>query len=159
LDSAATTQKPRAVLDKVREFYTTYNANVHRGVHRLSVRATEAYEGARAKVARFIGASDPGEIVFVRGATEGINLVAQSWARTRLAKGDEMILSAMEHHSNIVPWQMVRDATGSTLRVIPMDDRGDLILEELAGLLSPRTKLVTVVHASNALGTVNPIRR
>ncbi|MFN8176943.1 MAG: cysteine desulfurase [bacterium] len=159
LDSAATTQKPRVVLDTVRDFYTSYNANVHRGVHRLSVRATEAYEGARAKIARFIGAADPGEIVFVRGATEAINLAAQSWARPRLSPGDEIVLSAMEHHSNIVPWQMIREATGARIRVAPMDDRGDLILDELAKLLSARTRLVAVVQASNALGTVNPVRR
>ena len=159
LDSAATTQKPRVVLDTVREFYSTYNANVHRGVHRLSVRATEAYEGARGKIARFVGAAAPGEIVFVRGATEGINLVAQSWAQPRLSKGDEIVITAMEHHSNIVPWQMVREATGASLRVAPIDDRGDILLEDFARLLSARTRLVAVAHASNALGTVNPIRR
>jgi cysteine desulfurase/selenocysteine lyase len=159
LDSAATTQKPAAVIDALREYYSSYNANVHRGVHRLSQRATEAYEAARTKVARFLGAADHGEIVFTRGATEAINLVAHSWARRHVARGDEILVSAMEHHSNIVPWQMVRDDAGAKLVVAPIDDRGDLRLDELERRLSPRTRLVAVVHASNALGTVNPIRR
>jgi cysteine desulfurase/selenocysteine lyase len=159
LDSAATTQKPSAVIDAIKQYYETTNANVHRGVHRLSQRATEAYEGARTKVARFLGASDHGEVVFTRGATESINLVAQSWARPRLGPGDEILLSEMEHHSNIVPWQMVRDQTGASLVVAPIDDRGELVLDELERRLTGRTKLVAVVHASNALGTVNPVRR
>ncbi len=159
LDSAATTQKPRAVIDRLREYYETTNANVHRGVHRLSQRATQEYEAARANVARFVGASDPGEIVFTRGTTEGINLVAQAWARPRLGPGDEILVSHMEHHSNIVPWQLLRDQTGASLVVAPIDDQGDLILEELEGRLSKRTKIVAIAHASNALGTVNPVRR
>ncbi len=157
LDSAATTQKPRAVLDAITEYYATTNANVHRGVHRLSQRATEAYEDARHRIARFVGAAEPGEIVFTRGATEAINLAAHSWAVPNLGPGDEILVSGMEHHSNIVPWQMVRDITGAKLVVAPIDDAGELDRAEFERRLSARTKLVAVVHASNALGTVNPV--
>ena len=157
LDSAATTQKPQAVIDAMRDYYTHTNANVHRGVHRLSQRATEAYEGARRKIAGFVGAAEHGEIVFTRGATEAINLVARSWAAPRLGPGDEILVSGMEHHSNIVPWQMVRDETGVKLVVAPIDDAGELDRAEFERRLSPRTKLVAVTHASNALGTVNPV--
>jgi cysteine desulfurase/selenocysteine lyase len=156
LDNAATTQKPQVVLDALSRYYTGINANVHRGVHELSERATEAYEAARARIARFFRAGDR-EIVYTRNATEGINLVAQSFARPRLRPGDEVVISAMEHHSNIVPWQLVCEATGATLRVAPIDDRGDLILDEFASLLGPRTRIAAVAHMSNALGTVNPV--
>ncbi|MCA1584674.1 MAG: cysteine desulfurase [Acidobacteria bacterium] len=158
LDNAATTQKPQLVLDALTRYYTEDNANVHRGVHLLSARATDAFEGARGKIARFLGAADPREIVFTRNATEGINLVAQSWGRAHVTVGDEVLITAMEHHSNIVPWQMLCAATGATLRVAPMDDRGELRLDELERLLSSRTRIVAVTHLSNALGTINPVR-
>ena len=158
LDNAATTQKPRAVLDAVSSYYTGINANVHRGVHELSERATEAYEGARERVRAFFNAASTREIVFTRNATEGINLVAQAFARPLLAAGDEVLVSAMEHHSNIVPWQLVCEATGAKLAVAPIDDRGDLILEELERRLTPRTRLLAVTHMSNALGTITPVR-
>jgi cysteine desulfurase/selenocysteine lyase len=158
LDSAATAQKPQAVIDAVADYYARINANVHRGVHVLSVEATQAYEGARGKVQRFLGAERPEEIVFVRGTTEAINLVAQSAARPRLGPGDEVLLTEMEHHSNIVPWQIVCEQTGATLRVAPIDDDGALIVDEYEKLLSPRTKIVAVAHVSNALGTINPVR-
>jgi cysteine desulfurase / selenocysteine lyase len=158
LDNAATTQKPQAVIDSIVRYYTAENANIHRGVHTLSELATENYEQARVVVQNFLNAADPGEIVFVRGATEGINLVAQTWGRTRIGRGDEIIISAMEHHSNIVPWQMLCEQTGARLRVIPINDEGELLLDEFARLLGPKTKLVCLVHVSNALGTVNPVR-
>ena len=158
LDNAATTQKPQAVIDALVRFYTTENANVHRGVHQLSERATASFERARSTVQRFLGAGEPSEIVFVRGATEGINLVAQSFARLRLAPDDEVLISTLEHHSNIVPWQMVCQQTGARLKVIPVNDRGELVVEELDSLLGNRTRLVSIVHVSNALGTVNPVR-
>ena len=158
LDNAATTQKPRHVIEAVTRYYERDNANVHRGVHLLSERATSAYEQARDKVRRFINAAEPREIVFVRGATEGVNLVAQTWGRRSLRPGDEVLISTMEHHSNIVPWQMVCQATGAVLRVIPMDDRGELLMDEYSRLLNERTRLVSVVHVSNALGTVNPVK-
>jgi cysteine desulfurase/selenocysteine lyase len=158
LDNAATTQKPTAVLDTLRRYYTTDNANIHRAVHQLSERATRAYEEARGKVQRFLGAAEPGEVVFVRGATEGINLVAQSWGRSNLRPGDEIIISTMEHHSNIVPWQLLCQQTGAELRVIPITDDGELLLDEYEKLLSPRTKLVAVVHLSNSLGTINVVK-
>jgi len=158
LDNAATTQKPRTVIDTVSRYYERDNANVHRGVHELSERATAAFEGARATTARFLGGGDAREIVFTRGTTEAINLVAWSFARPRLAPGDEILISAMEHHSNIVPWQLVCEQTGARLRVVPIDDRGDLVLDELDRLLGPRTKLLALVHVSNALGTENPVR-
>jgi cysteine desulfurase/selenocysteine lyase len=158
LDNAATTQKPRVVLDAIASYYTEINANVHRGVHELSERATEAYEGARERVRAFFNAASSREIVFTRNATEGINLVAQSFARPLLTPGDEVLISAMEHHSNIVPWQLVCAATGAKLAVAPIDDRGDLILEELERRLTPRTRLLAVTHMSNALGTITPVR-
>ncbi len=158
LDNAATSQKPQAVLDAIRRFYTAGNANIHRGVYYLSEESTAAYEGARAKLAGYINASAPSEIVFVRGATEAINLVAQSYGRATLRPGDEVLVSTMEHHSNIVPWQMVCAATGACLRVIPMSDRGELLLEEYEALLGPRTKIVALVHVSNSLGTINPVQ-
>ncbi len=158
LDNAATAQKPKAVIDAVSRFYSRHNANVHRALHELAVEATEAYEGARTTVQRTLGAADPSEIVFVRGTTEAINLVAQSFVRPRLKPGDEILVTEMEHHSNIVPWQILCEQTGGTLRVVPMDDRGELVLEELPNLLTPRTRLLGLVHVSNALGTVNPVR-
>ncbi len=158
LDNAATSQKPQAVIDAIAGFYTSGCANIHRGVHTLSQRATEGYEQARLKAMHFLNAADSREIVFVRGATEGINLVAQSFVRPRLGAGDEVLITAMEHHSNIVPWQMVCGDKGAHLRVAPMDDRGELILEEYERLLGPRTRFVAISHVSNALGTVNPVR-
>jgi cysteine desulfurase/selenocysteine lyase len=159
LDSAATAQKPRAVIEAMERFYFEDNANVHRGVHALSERATEAYEGARAKVARFLGAADPREIVFVRGTTEAVNLVAWTFGRTRVEPGDEVLITEMEHHSNIVPWQMLCQEKGARLVVAPVDDAGDLRLDELERRIGPRTRLVAVAHVSNALGTVNPVKR
>jgi cysteine desulfurase/selenocysteine lyase len=159
LDNAATTQKPQAVLDALIRYYTLENSNVHRGVHTLSELATEGYEHARTIAQRFINAADPKEIVFVRGATEGINLVAQSWGRSNISAGDEIVISAMEHHSNIVPWQILCQQVGAKLRVAPINDAGELLLDEFAKLLSPKTKLVAMVHVSNALGTINPARK
>lgn len=158
LDNAATSQKPRCVLDAVTHYYEAENANVHRGVHYLSARATEAYEAARAKVGRFVNASDDREIVFVRGTTEAINLVAHAYGRPRVEAGDAVLISAMEHHSNIVPWQMLCEERGARLQVIPMNDRGELVLDEYQHLLTERTKLVAVNHVSNALGTINPVK-
>jgi cysteine desulfurase/selenocysteine lyase len=157
LDNAATTQKPQVVLDTLRDYYTGLNANVHRGVHLLSELATEAYDRARETVRAFFNARSAREIVFTRNATESINLVAYAFARHRLKPGDEVLISAMEHHSNIVPWQLVCGERDATLRVAPMDDRGELILDELERLIGPRTALVAVTHMSNALGTVNPV--
>ena len=154
LDNAATTQKPQVVLDAITSYYTTINANVHRGVHELSMRATDAYEGARERIRAYFNAASVREIIYTRNATEGINLVAFTFAKARLAPGDEVLISAMEHHSNIVPWQLVCEATGATLTVAPIDDRGDLILEEFDRLLTPRTKMAAITHMSNALGTV-----
>jgi len=159
LDNAATTQKPRAVLDALMAYYREDNANVHRGVHLLSERATQAFEDARITVQRFINAASAHEIVFTRNATEGINLVAQTFGRTRLGPGDEVLISAMEHHSNIVPWQMACEEKGASLRVIPITDEGMLQLEEYERLLGPRTKLVAIVHLSNVLGTINPVQQ
>ncbi len=158
LDSAATTQKPEVVIDTINRYYSTYNSNIHRGVYLLSQRATDAYEQARVKVQRFIHAAESREIIFVRSATEAINLVAQTYGREHVQAGDEVIVSAMEHHSNIVPWQMLCEEKGATLRVIPMNDEGELLLDEYEKLLNPRTRLVAVVHIANALGTVNPIQ-
>jgi cysteine desulfurase/selenocysteine lyase len=158
LDNAATTQKPTAVLEAIDTFYRRDCANVHRGVHTLSQRATVAYESARSAVRRHLGARDSREIVFTRGTTEAINLVAWSFVRPRLGEGDEVLISAMEHHSNIVPWQLLCAERGATLRVIPIDDRGDVILEEYERLLSERTRIVGITWVSNALGTVNPVR-
>ena len=159
LDSAATSQKPQVVIDAISGFYSRDNANVHRGVHYLSERATEAYEGARAKVQGFLNAAHAQEIVFTRGTTEAINLVAQTYARTHLGVDDEVLITAMEHHSNIVPWQMVCEQRGARLRVAPISDAGELLLDEFERLVGPRTKLVALTHVSNVLGTVNPIRR
>ena len=157
LDNAATTQKPRAVIRAITDYYESSNANVHRGVHHLSGRATDLFEGARARIGRFIGAADAKEIVFTRNATEGINLVAQAWGRANVGAGDEVLISVMEHHSNIVPWQLLCAEKGATLRVIPMSDAGELDLGAFERLLGPRTRLVAVTALSNALGTVNPI--
>jgi cysteine desulfurase/selenocysteine lyase len=158
LDNAATTQKPQVVIDAEARYYREENANVHRGVHVLSQRATDAFEGARIKVQRFINADRSDEIIFVRGTTEAINLVAQSYARPRLREGDEIIISALEHHSNIVPWQMVCQQTGALLRVIPVNDEGELDIDAYEKLLNKHTKLVALAHVSNALGTINPVR-
>lgn len=157
LDNAATTQKPREVLEAMTTYYTSQNANVHRGVHLLSERATLAFEQAREHVAAFFGAARSHEIVFTRNATESINLVASSWGGANLRPGDEVIISAMEHHSNIVPWQLACERTGAALKVIPIDDRGVLDMDAFARLLSPKTKMVAVSHLSNALGTINPV--
>ena len=159
LDNAATAQKPRAVLDALMAYYSEDNANVHRGVHLLSERATQAFEDARATVQRFINAASTREIVFTRNATEAVNLVAQTFGRTRLGPGDEVVISTMEHHSNIVPWQMVCEEKGASLRVIPITDEGALQLEEYERLLGPHTRLVSIVHLSNVLGTVNPVQQ
>jgi len=159
LDNAATAQKPQAVIDAVSRYYAQDNANVHRGVHWLSEQATRAYEGARDRVRQFINAADRREVVFVRGTTEAINLVAQTYGRTSIRAGDEILLSGMEHHSNIVPWQILCEMTGAKLRVIPLNDDGELLLDEYERLLNPRTRLVAITWVSNALGTVNPIRR
>ena len=159
LDNAATTQKPQAVIDRIVRYYSEENSNVHRGVHYLSEVATAAYEGARGTVRRFINASSEKEIVFTRGTTEGINLVVQSWGRKNVKSGDEVLISAIEHHSNIVPWQLLCEETGATLRIIPVNDAGELLIDEYARLLNPRVKIVAVGHASNALGTINPIKK
>lgn len=158
LDNAATAQKPQAVIDSLTRYYTSLNANIHRGVHALSQTATEEYEASRSKIRHFIGGREDREIVFVRGTTEGINLVAYSFARPRLKPGDEILITAMEHHSNIVPWQIVCREKGATLRVVPINDAGEMEIEAFERMLSPRTKLVSVVHMSNALGTINPAR-
>jgi len=158
LDNAATTQKPWSVLDALTRYYSQDNANVHRGVHVLSERATVAYEQAREAVRAFIHARSVTEIVYTRNATEAINLVARAWGDANVRTGDEVLITAMEHHSNIVPWQQLCQRTGATLRAVPIDDQGELLLEEFDALLTDRTKMVAVTHASNALGTVNPIR-
>jgi len=159
LDNAATTQKPQAVIDRLKYFYEHENSNIHRAAHDLAARATDAYEDARGKVAHFLNASSSKEIVFVRGATEAINLVAQSWGRQHIGKGDEIVISWIEHHANIVPWQMLAAEKGAILRVIPVDDSGQILLDEYEKLLSTRTKLVSFTHVSNALGTVTPARQ
>jgi len=159
LDNAATTQKPMSVIDCLVTYYSRQNANIHRGVHHLSEVATKAYESARVKIQRFLNAADLKEIIFTRGATESINLVAQSFVRPGLQPGDEVVITHLEHHSNIVPWQMLRDEKGLVLKVAPIDDHGDVILEELEKLITPRTKLVSVTHVSNALGTINPVKK
>ena len=159
LDNAATSQKPAKVIDAILGFYMHDCSNVHRGVHLLSERATEAYEGARIKIQRFLNAPDSREIVFVRGTTEGINLVAQSYGRQNVKAGDEVLITAMEHHSNIVPWQILCEEKNAVLRVAPINDRGELILEEFEKLLNARTRMVAVAHVSNALGTINPVRQ
>ncbi len=159
LDNAATSQKPQAVIAAAARYYTTYNANIHRGVYKLSVDATAAYEAAREKVARFINAPSEREIVFVRGATEAVNLVAATWGMENIHSGDEIILSEMEHHSNIVPWQLLAQRTGAVIKVISISQRGELSMDHYAQLLSDRTRLVALTHVSNALGTINPIER
>jgi len=159
LDNAATSQKPRFVLDAISEYYEKENANIHRGVHYLSERATADYEKVREKVQRFLNAARSSEIIFVRGTTEGINLVAQSFGRANVAAGDEVLITAMEHHSNIVPWQMLCQEKGAKLRVAPINDRGELLLDEYEKLLGPRTKIAAITHVSNALGSVNPVKR
>jgi cysteine desulfurase/selenocysteine lyase len=157
MDSAATAQKPYAVIEAIRRFYEVDCANIHRGVHELSQRSTAAYEQTRTRAREFLNAASDAEIVFVRGTTEAVNLVASSWGHRNVKPGDEIVISAMEHHSNIVPWQMLCEARDARLRVIPMNDRGALILEEYEKLLNPRTRMVAVAHISNALGTVNPV--
>jgi cysteine desulfurase/selenocysteine lyase len=157
LDSAATSQKPRQVIDAVSEFYENHNANAHRGIYQLGEEATEAFEGARAKLARFFGAPDPRTIVFTRGTTESMNLVAQGWGRKFLRAGDEVLLTDMEHHSNIVPWQLTAQVTGAVLRYIPLTDDGQLDLSDLGALLNERTKILSVTGMSNALGTITPL--
>lgn len=158
LDNAATSQKPQSVIDALVRYYVTENSNVHRGVHTLSQRATDDYEYARAKVRQFINAAEDREIIYVRGTTEGINLVAQTYGRQNVGAGDEIIISAMEHHSNIVPWQILCQEKGAHLKIVPMNDAGELLIDKYEKLLSARTRLVSVVHQSNALGTINPIK-
>jgi cysteine desulfurase/selenocysteine lyase len=158
LDNAATSQKPQVVIDALVNYYSNYNANIHRGIHTLAEEATAAFEATRDAVQQFINASSREEIIFTRGTTEGINLVAFTWGRQNIKAGDEVIISEMEHHSNIVPWQIVCEEKGAKLKVIPVSDGGELLMDEYHKLLSPKTKVVSVVHASNALGTVNPVQ-
>lgn len=158
LDSAATTQKPQSVIDAITQYYTQENANVHRGVYGLSERATEKYEGAREKVRALLNAKSTQEIIFVRGATEAINLVAATWARDQLQAGDEVLITEMEHHSNIVPWQLLRDQLGIRLNVLRINALGEVCLNAMASMLTPKTKLVSITHMSNALGTINPVK-
>ena len=157
LDSAATSQKPRQVIDALVRFYETSNANIHRGIHTLAVRATDQYDGTRSKVARFIGASNPADIVFTRNTTESINLIARAWGDANLHEGDEIVLSLMEHHSNIVPWQLAARRRGAVLRYAGITPEGQLDLDGLRAMIGPRTKIVSLVHMSNVLGTINPI--
>ena len=157
LDNAATTQKPRQVIDALVRYYETSNANIHRGIHTLAVRATDQYEGVRAKTARFIGAPRPQDVVFTRNTTEAINLVAHAWGDSQLSEGDEIVLSLMEHHSNIVPWQLLARRTGAVLRFVGVTDGGELDMAHIRELIGPRTKLVSIVHMSNVLGTINPV--
>ena len=159
LDNAATCQKPQAVIDSISHLYMHEYANVHRGVHTLSVKATDRYEGAREKVKNFINASSTKEIIFVKGTTEAINLIAQTFGKANIKKGDEILITAMEHHSNIVPWQMLCEETGAVLKVAPINLQGELIFDEFEKLISDKTKLVSVVHMSNALGTINPVKK
>ncbi len=158
IDNAATSQKPRQVIEAVRRYYESLNANVHRGVYQLSEDATATYEWGRAQIAQYLNVPSPAEIVLVRSTTEAINLVAASYGRGHVGEGDEVLISAMEHHSNIVPWQMLCEEQGARLRVIPMNERGELILDELPGLLTDRTRIVAVTHVSNSLGTINPVK-
>ncbi|HTF31765.1 MAG TPA: aminotransferase class V-fold PLP-dependent enzyme, partial [Flavitalea sp.] len=158
LDNAATSQKPQVVLDALMAYYTGYNANIHRGIHTLAEEATAAFEATRDTVRNFIGASEREEIIFTKGTTESINLVSSTWGRANIKTGDEIIISAMEHHSNIVPWQILCEEKGGILKVIPVNDEGEFSLEDFSSLISDRTKLVSIVHVSNALGTVNPVR-
>ena len=157
LDNAATTQKPKCVVEKIEEMYYTLNANIHRGIHTLAEEATKAYEDTRVTVQHFINAKYPEEIVFTRGTTEGINLVAYTWGRKNIHAGDEIIISGMEHHSNIVPWQILCEEKNAVLKVIPVTEEGELLIEDYKKLLSSKTKLVSIVHVSNALGTINPV--
>ena len=159
LDNAATTQKPQAVIDALVRYYSADNSNVHRGVHTLSQRATEDYDSGRSKARQFLNAASDEEIIFVKGTTDGINLVAHSYARHHLGEGDEIIISTMEHHSNIIPWQVLCQEKGAHLSVIPISDAGELLMDEYESLLSSRTKLVAITHVSNVLGTVNPIKQ
>ncbi len=159
LDNAATSQKPQAVIDALTQYYTQYNANIHRGVYLLSERSTQAYEDTRVKLQKFLNAAEPREIIYVRGSTEGINLVAETYGRQHLGAGDEILITAMEHHSNIVPWQILCEEKGCRLRVGPINDRGELMMDEFARLLNDRTRLVSVAHVSNALGTINPVKQ
>jgi SufS family cysteine desulfurase len=159
LDNAATTHKPQSVIDATSQFYSRDNSNIHRAAHALAARSTELFEAGREKVRKFLGAADAKEIVFVRGTTEAINLVAQSYGRKHIGAGDEIIVSELEHHANIVPWQLLAEQVGATVRVIPINDRGELILEEYVRLLGPRTKFVSVAHVSNSLGTINPVEQ
>ena len=159
LDNGATSQKPQAVIDELVRYYTTENANVHRGVHTLSQNATDDFDGARLKVQRLLNAADDREIIFTSGTTDSINIVAQSYGRQNFGPGDEVIVSNMEHHSNIVPWQMLRDELGIVLRVVPIDESGELLLDEYERMLSPRTRLVSITHVSNALGTILPVKQ
>ncbi|HMF70814.1 MAG TPA: cysteine desulfurase [Flavitalea sp.] len=158
LDNAATSQKPQVVLDALMAYYTGYNANIHRGIHTLAEEATAAFEATRDTVRNFIGASEREEIIFTKGTTESINLVSSTWGRANIKTGDEIIISAMEHHSNIVPWQILCEEKGGILKVIPVNDEGEFSLEDFSSLISDRTKLVSIVHVSNALGTVNPVK-
>jgi cysteine desulfurase/selenocysteine lyase len=158
LDNAATTQKPLTVIDTLKRYYSAENANIHRGVYTLSQHATQKYEDARSKIRKFINAVDNREIIYTSGTTESINLVASSWGRANLKAGDEILLTGMEHHSNIVPWQIISEQTGAKIRVIPFNDAGELLMDEYRKLLSPRTKIVSVVHTSNSLGTINPVK-
>jgi cysteine desulfurase/selenocysteine lyase len=157
-DNAATSQKPQIVIDALVDYYSNYNANIHRGIHTLAEEATAAYEASREACRAFIGASSTEEIIFTRGTTEGINLVSHTWGRENISKGDEIIISTLEHHSNIVPWQMLAEEKGAIIRVIPINDQGEILLEEYYKLLNSRTKLVSIVHASNSLGIINPVR-
>lgn len=157
LDNAATTHKPQSVIDATSSFYSRDNSNIHRAAHTLAGRSTDLFEAGREKVRQFLGAADTKEIIFVRGTTEGINLIAQSWGRKHIGQGDEILLSELEHHANIVPWQLLAEQTGASIRVIPINDRGELILEELPKLITEKTKIVSVTQVSNALGTINPV--
>ncbi|HEY8661926.1 MAG TPA: cysteine desulfurase [Hanamia sp.] len=158
LDNAATSQKPQSVIDALSHYYSNYNANIHRGIHTLAEEATAAYEATRITVQDFIGAASSDEIIFTRGTTEGINLVAYTWGRQNIKAGDEIIISAMEHHSNIVPWQILCEEKNAVLKVVPINDDGELLMDEYRKLLSSKTKLVSIVHVSNALGTINPVK-
>jgi len=159
LDNAATSQKPQSVIDTLTNYYSSYNANIHRGIHTLAEEATAAFEAARNTVQQFIGAASREEIIFTKGTTEGINMVASTWGRQNIKTGDEIIISTMEHHSNIVPWQVLCEEKKAVLKIIPVNEEGELLLDEYAKLLGPKTKLVSIVHVSNALGTVNPVKK
>ncbi|MCW8869303.1 MAG: aminotransferase class V-fold PLP-dependent enzyme, partial [Proteobacteria bacterium] len=159
LDNAATAMRPQVVIDAVNDYYCHHNANIHRGVHCLSGRATDLYEQARGSIARLINAPSPDNLIFVRGCTEGVNLVAQTFVKERLQPGDEILISHLEHHSNIVPWQILCQQTGAKLKVIPMNERGELVLDNLDDLMTERTQFMSVVHVSNALGTINPVKQ